>query len=376
MQLKQPLNKQDTKLGKIINKEIENSGPMSLANYISLCLTHPSLGYYSKSDPLGTRGDFITAPEISQMFGEFIGLFIAGTFQALGSPKQFDLVELGPGRGTLLVDAMRVLKAVDGLLPAMRLNLLEVSEPLKKLQTENLSTFNPHFIDNIDQLDDKVSPLIIIANEFFDALPIKQFQKQNDKWHERAIGLKKNEQGEQQRSFGLAPNIIPKDSLPAEIKNAENGAVWEVSLTSLRLMNEIAQKIVTRKGAFLVIDYGYEKTQIFDSFQAIENHQYVDPLARPGMADLTAHVDFEALAKAATNAGAVAHPLKTQKEFLTELGIEERAAALIKANPEFNEEITLAKNRLIGEKEMGNLFKTLCISSKDITPYPFVSGNK
>ncbi|MCF6343708.1 MAG: SAM-dependent methyltransferase [Devosiaceae bacterium] len=367
------LNQQDTELGEIINREIRQSGPMSLSSYMALCLTHPKFGYYIKSDPLGAKGDFITAPEISQMFGEFIGLFIAGTYQALGSPKKFDLVELGAGRGTLLKDAMRVLKNIDGLLPAMRLNLLEVSEPLIKAQSENLKGFRPNFISDINQLDDSEAPLIIIANEFFDALPIKQFQKQNGKWHERSIGLKKHETGEEQRAFGLAPMILPDDILPSELKQAKDGAIWEVNFASLGLMSEISKKIAKRKGAFLVIDYGYGMTQAGETFQAVEKHQFTDPLNSPGMADLTAHINFESLASAANKAGARVHNLKTQLKFLLQMGIEERSIALIKANPSHKEEIEKAKNRLIGEKEMGNLFKVLCISSKELAPYPFIN---
>ncbi len=362
---------QDTKLGQIINREIAHAGPMSIANYMALCLTHPQYGYYKNNDPLGARGDFITAPEISQMFGEFIGLFIANTWKALGAPKNFTLLELGPGRGTLLKDVMRVLRGVDGLLAGMELCLLEVSETLKKMQQENLSQYNPQFIENIAELKNNDAPLIIIANEFFDALPIRQFQKQNNNWHERAIGVKIDEKGREKRTIGLSPNIVPADILPKEIREAKEGAVWELNIGAIRLMGELAQKIVKQRGAILAIDYGYDKTQIGETFQALEKHQYVDPLARPGKADLTAHIDFEALAKSAKKEGAKIYKIKTQGEFLLEMGINERANALIKANPSYKEEIELATKRLIDKNEMGELFKVLCVASNDLELFPF-----
>jgi len=355
-------------LDAIIDAQIKTAGPISLSTYMGLCLTHPELGYYKNADPLGAEGDFITAPEISQMFGEFIGLFIAQCWQDMGAPNSFDLVELGPGRGTLLQDAFRVLNKVDGLIDAMQLNLLETSPTLRNLQKQKLGAYNPIWIDEIAQLKSDDKPLIIIANEFFDALPIKQFQKQDDKWHERAIGLKGGK-----REFGLTPSVLPSDSLPPNIREAENGSVWEVSFSSLRLMGEIAALIAKRGGAFLAIDYGYAKSQTGETFQAVKKHEFVDPLLEPGLADLTAHVDFEALATVAKNAGAKPHTLMTQGEFLVALGIEQRSAQLMNANPALSDEITSARNRLIAKDQMGELFKALCISSKNLAPLPFGS---
>ena len=366
------MQKKDTKLGEIINKEILANGPISISTYMSLCLTHPKYGYYNNPDIFGKGGDFITAPEISQMFGELIGLFIASTWQALGSPKKFALLELGPGRGTLMQDALRILKSVDGLLQSMQLNFLEISEPFRKIQRKNLSEYNLYFIENIDQLDRENIPLIIIGNEFFDALPIKQFQKQNGNWHERLIGLKKYDGGNYNRALGLSAETIPKDILPENIRNAKDLSVWELSLAGIGLMSQLSKKIAKRRGAILIIDYGYEKTQTGETFQAIKNHQYVDILESPGEIDLTAHVNFAALAKEAQKEKLIAHKLKTQGKFLLELGIEERAKTLIKANPSFVEEIISAKDRLINEEKMGKLFKVLCVSSKDLSPYPFI----
>ena len=353
-------------LAEIIKSQIKLEGPISLSTYMGLCLTHPEFGYYKNSDPLGKSGDFITAPEISQMFGEFIGLFIAQAWIDLGSPKEFNLIELGPGRGTLLQDAFRVFSKVENLTSAMKLILLETSDVLRQAQKEKLGHYNPIWIDEIGDIKDNKNPTIIIANEFFDALPIKQFQKQNSKWHERAIGIKN-----EKFAWGLTPNEIPKDAFPSNIIDAQDNSIWEVGFAGLRLMSEIAEIIASNGGAFLAIDYGYAKTQTGDTFQAVKNHQYVDALAEPGMADLTAHVDFEALSKAATNAGAVAHKLKTQGQFLSLLGINERSEQLIKANPDMAKEISAAKQRLISDEQMGSLFKVLCVSSKELIPFPF-----
>ncbi len=356
----------NNELEEIIKKQIRLEGPLSVASYMGLCLTHSKFGYYKNCDVLGSSGDFITAPEISQMFGEFIGLFIAQSWLDLGSPKAFDLVELGPGRGTLLSDAFRVLEKVDGLINAMSLNLLETGSEFKELQKEKLGKYNPIWVNDIEEISENNRPLIIIANEFFDALPIKQFQKQNGNWYERAIGLTSDK-----LSFGLAPNIIPKDALPQNIVNAPDNSVWEVSFASLILMEKIASLVAARRGTFLAIDYGYNKTQTGETFQAIKNHEYADPLNNPGKADLTAHVDFEALQKSALKAGANVFKLKTQGEFLSLLGMKERSEQLASANPKQADEIKAATNRLISKEEMGELFKVLCVSSKDFTPFPF-----
>ncbi len=361
-------NVSEDSLEKVIKAQITLEGPISLSTYMGLCLTHPKYGYYKNTDVLGKDGDFITAPEISQMFGEFIGLYIAQAWIDLGSPEKFNLVELGPGRGTLLEDAFRVFNKVEGLSDALQLNLLETNEVFVKLQAKKLGQYKPNWIKDINQLQGDEIPLLIIANEFFDALPIKQFQKQDDKWFERAIGIK-----EDKLAWGLEPKPVPSESLPANINDALNGSIWEVGFASLRLMSEISALIAKNGGAILAIDYGYAQTQTGDSFQALKNHEPVNVLEHIGKADLSSHVDFEALAKAASNAGAIAQPLKTQAEFLSLLGIEQRSEQLIKANPSLEEEITSAKKRLVSTDQMGSLFKVLSISSRDFNPFPFNS---
>lgn len=353
-------------LAEQINAQIRASGPMSLSTYMRLCLTHPSLGYYKNADPIGAEGDFITAPEISQMFGEFIGLWVANCWQAMGAPSHFELVELGPGRGTLMDDALRVIARVDGTINAMQLTLVETNATLIDMQKQRLGAHNPRWIKEISELDDNDTPLIIIANEFFDALPIKQYQKHKGQWHERAIGLRDNVRG-----WGLAPTPLPETHMPTVLRTANDGDVWEASFIAQETMAEIAKRLVARKGALLAIDYGYDRTRTGDTFQAIEKHAFADPLANPGQADLTAHVDFEALGQAARNAGAELQPFMTQAQFLRGLGIEERAATLAQANPELAADITTAKERLIADNQMGTLFKVLSVTAPGLTPYPF-----
>lgn len=359
----------DTPLGEKINAEIDLSGPMSLSTYMRLCLTHPELGYYRKSDPLGAGGDFITAPEISQMFGEMIGFWIAATWQMLGSPAKIQLVELGPGRGTLMADALRAVKNLPGLLDAAQLTLLETSPALIKTQKQALSTYNPEWIAEIGDISIDGPPLIVIANEFFDALPIKQYQKANGQWFERLIGLR-----EGKRTWGLSQTPLHEDHLPAALKDAGDNEIWESASTADTVMADIAQRVAGRRGALLAIDYGYDRTQTGDTLQAVTKHRYADPLANPGEADLTAHVDFEALAFSGRVGGGQAHPLINQTQFLAAMGIGPRADALMKANPAQAGNIRAALKRLTDGDAMGTLFKVLCISSNELAPYPFVEA--
>lgn len=351
-------------LGRQIDETIQLNGPLSLSTYMRLCLTHPTLGYYRQAHPIGRSGDFITAPEISQMFGEAIGLWMAVLQKELGSA--IDVLELGPGRGTLMSDALRAFsKATGGTKPGQVL-LLETNPILKAEQARLLADYSPEWIEELGEIAQTGAPLVIIGNEFFDALPIRQYQKSNDQWHERVIGLVDGK-----RSWGLSPTPLPVESLPDFLKTAQNGAIWETAPTAEIVMTELANRIGQRRGAFLCIDYGYAKTQTGDTFQALENHCFADPLANPGQADLTAHVDFEALATAAEKAGAQASVLQTQAAFLSALGVNERCAALAKANPARAEQFAADLERLVGPTHMGTLFKVLCISSPGIVPYPF-----
>lgn len=355
-----------SELGRQIDTAIQIGGPMSLAAYMQLCLTHPKAGYYIKGDPLGGAGDFITAPEISQMFGEMIGVWLAVTIEQLGA-SQIELVELGPGRGTLLRDALKAL-ARTGNQTQIELTLVEASPVFTDLQRQALAGHKARWVREIDDICLKGAPLIILANEFFDALPIKQYQMADGAWHERVVGLR-----DQARAMGLDPNPVPVESLPEAVRAAQEGEIFEYNQLAIDLMEDLAQRLVERGGAMLTIDYGYEKTQTGDTFQAVKAHNSVDPLATPGQADLTAHVDFESLRRAAQEGGARVHPLLTQSAFLEQMGIGERAKVLARANPQRAEAIKADLDRLTSPKAMGTLFKVLCLSHQDLVPYPFAS---
>jgi len=353
-------------LGAVIDAEIRASGPMPVATFMTLCLAHPTLGYYRTRDPIGAEGDFITAPEVSQMFGEMVGAFVAGCWQALDRPSEFDLVELGPGRGTLMADLLRAATLVEGFREAVRPVLVETSEPFRKAQEKRLKPFAPRWLDAVDGLEPEGPPIILIANEFFDAMPIRQYQKSGEAWHERLIGLV-----EDARAWGLSPLAVPPDAIPDSVRPAEEGTVWETSPAAVEIMKSLSGRICDRTGVALAIDYGYARTQPGETLQSVGRHSHADPLARPGETDLTAHVDFEALADAARGVGGVPHALLTQAQFLAAIGIVPRAKTLATANPSMADSITADLKRLTGHDEMGSLFKVLCVSSPGLSIYPF-----
>ncbi len=353
-------------LGELIDMQIRANGPMSIANYMALCLTHPSRGYYRGGDPLGQAGDFVTAPEISQMFGELIGFFIVNLWQQMNEPAPFALMELGPGRGTLMSDVMRVASRAAGFSEAVQLKLFETSPGLVEAQRQRLGEHKPDWLTDLDTLPDM--PLIAISNEFFDALPIRQFVRGEDGWHERQVGLRDGV-----RAFGLSPGVLPDEALPPAIKGAEPGAVYELALAGAEVMNRLAEHVSAKGGAVLAIDYGYARTQTGETLQAVREHAFADPLVDPGLADISAHVDFEALAGVARRAGLAVQPLATQSEFLTRLGLGERARALAAANPAQASDIVAAAARLAGVEQMGTLFKVLCAHSPGLQPPGFTA---
>jgi SAM-dependent MidA family methyltransferase len=351
-------------LPELIDMQIRASGPMSIATYMGLCLTHPSKGYYKAADPLGTSGDFVTAPEISQMFGELIGFFVVNLWQQMGSPKAFTLLELGPGRGTLMADMLRVACRAEGFRDALDLRLFETSPALISEQNARLEPYEPKWIDAFEKVGE--GPLLVVANEFFDALPIRQFVRMGDGWHERMVGL-----SDGRRSFGLSPTAIPPSAMPEAVANAEPNSVFEVGLASGEVMKRLANIISTQGGTILAIDYGYARSQAGETLQGVRRHQYADVLDAPGETDLSAHVDFEALGNIASSAGLVVQPLATQGQFLTRLGINERATALSAANPASAGDITAARDRLVAPEQMGNLFKAFCAVSPGLLPQGF-----
>ncbi len=334
---------------------------MSVATFMGICNIHPKSGYYTGTDPLGKKGDFITAPEISQMFGEMLGAWALTQWHALGCPERFELLELGPGRGTLMADMLRVISTDNKALAAMELTLLDVSPPLMEKQKQTLAKFNPRWIKDIASLEKQAIPLIIIANEFFDALPIHQYQFQNGAWHERLIGLR-----EGKLAWGLAPNPLAPGEVPAEFNTPAEGEIWETSPQSETLLARLADLLNRRGGIMMLIDYGYTRTQTGETFQAVANHGFVDPLTDPGMADLSAHVNFDALMHAAGSRGALAQLAGTQGEVLKQMGIVQRAENLIATNPSKAASIKLDLDRLIAPDQMGDLFKVMLVKGSKV----------
>jgi SAM-dependent MidA family methyltransferase len=338
-------------------------GPITVERYMALCLGHPTLGYYTTRDPFGASGDFTTAPEISQMFGELIGLWALSAWEAMGAPKRLSLVELGPGRGTLMSDLLRAARIRPDFRDALDVDLVETSPALRERQRQALAE-HPRVAWRESFAEAPAGPAIVIANEFFDALPIRQFVRGEHGWCERLIGLGLGGG----LAFALAPE--PTGGLP---ENGRPGDILECARCASELTGEIARRLVRTGGAALIIDYGYEGPAFGDTLQALRAHVYADPLSTPGAADLTSHVDFARLAAAARAQGAGVHGPVSQGGFLRSLGIETRAAGLkVRATPVQAREIDAALARLIGPgpQGMGELFKVMCIAHPSLPAPP------
>ena len=350
-----------TPLEQIIVAMIREDGPMPLDRYMALCLGHPVHGYYMSRDPFGPDGDFITAPEISQIFGELIGIWCAAAFQALGAPKEFHLIELGPGRGTLMSDLMRASRVMPGFHEGARIHFIETSPALRKLQAEKLGP-DVAWHDSLATLP--AGPSIVIANEFFDALPIRQFEARDGQWMERRIGLGADDR----LVIGLSAQHLDRPP-------AADGDILESAPLRDAIARELGSRLAASPGAALIIDYGHAASALGDTLQAVRRHKFCSILDRPGEADLTSHVDFESLGNALKQGGAHTHGPITQRQFLMSMGLEARAARLSQKVklPERNV-IGRAVERLAGENQMGNLFKVLAATSPGLpTPYPFGS---
>ncbi|PZP55325.1 MAG: methyltransferase [Micavibrio aeruginosavorus] len=328
----------------LIVRQIGLNGPITIANYMDLCLTHPDFGYYRKAYPVGAAGDFITAPEVSQLFGEMVGIWAADIIGKLGNPKKVILCELGPGRGTLMKDVLRVLSKLN---LTIDVHLIEISDTLKAEQKQALGDVRWH--EGIETLPDD-APIIFIANEFFDALSFRQAVKTKVGWQEAVIGLNGD-----QLAFGLG-SLLRGNDLP----DAPENSVYEFSPAREMAWEEITARVEKQKGAALVIDYGHLEPKLVGTFQAVKNHQYANVLENPGEQDLTSHVDFSIL-KHLTQGVQVDH-FTTQSEFLKAMGIEIRAENLSGANPALRENIMAGLRRLIHRDEMGQLFKVIGIS--------------
>jgi SAM-dependent MidA family methyltransferase len=337
---------------------IRAQGPLSVAQFMAQALMDPDYGYYTQKDPFGAEGDFITAPEVSQMFGELLGLWLVQAWRDQGSASALQLIELGPGRGTMMADVLRAAARVaPEFVAAADVTLIEASPRLRAAQQQRLAAAPARVSWSATlKLEALTGPLFVLANEFFDALPVRQFLRVGEKWHERVVTL--GSQGDLE--FAIAPMpaqaLTPTPGRPP----ARDGDLFELCPSGLALCENLAATIARQGGAALIIDYGYDARVGFgDTLQALQAHRHVPVLASPGEADLTAHVDFAALALAARHGAAAVYGPRPQGPFLTALGIGQRCAALTRSTPDAAMVLRRQLDRLCGEDQMGQLFKAL-----------------
>jgi len=353
-----------TPLGRMLAAEIREQGPIGVDRFMAGALGDPQHGYYMTRDPLGIEGDFITSPEISQIFGEIIGLWFAEHWQAMGAPEPVHLIELGPGRGTLMADLLRALRVLPACRAAVTVHLVETSPVLAEAQRRTLACFHPDIIPRWHATLGTVpdGPTLLVANEFFDALPIRQWLRHDGKWHERRVAL------DPDGSFIFVCGEIgfPTPEPPGEIPD---GAILETADPASEIATMIGDRLRRAAGAALLIDYGHPETATGETLQAVKAHRPVPVLNEPGEADITAHVDFAALAGALRAGGAVTGALQTQGKFLIENGAELRAERLCRqASPEQAISIRRGLQRLIDPTGMGRLFKILPVTSPPSAP--------
>jgi NADH dehydrogenase [ubiquinone] 1 alpha subcomplex assembly factor 7 len=350
-----------------LKHHLAEHGALSTGEYMNWCLTGRDGAYYREGSPLGAHGDFVTAPEVSQIFGELVALWAATVWQAMGKPASLVLVELGPGRGTLMQDALRAAKAVPGFLEAAYIHLVESSESLREAQEATLSPLcKLHWHDDIGTVPD--APAIVIANEFFDAMPVEQHVFSGGAWHQRIVTL--NDAGEPVFAVGN-PERPPAGLLPAVAPREGDILEWRPLLAPL--MNEFGRRAILDPFAMLISDYGYERPDYGDTFQAVRNHGYANPLEAPGETDLSAHVNFAELRFAAEDAGLAAWGPLSQGEFLLALGLEQRLRQLLTAaREEQRASLYLGARRLVDPYQMGSLFKMMAVTGLDVpVPPPF-----
>jgi SAM-dependent MidA family methyltransferase len=359
-----------TRLEERIVELISALGPIPVSEYMALCLFDPRDGYYTTREPFGTQGDFTTAPEISQMFGELVAVWLYEAWQAIGKPMPVTVAEIGPGRGTLMKDMLRTLARLDEkFVKDAAFAMIEASPRLAKIQKKTLAgaPAMPDWHETVGTL--AKTPLLIVGNELFDAIPTRQFVRTEKSWRERMIGLDDDDR----LSFFAGAASLDPSLLPADAVDAAPGAIVELSPPRAALMTNIAQRIASDSGAGLFIDYGYLRPCVGDTLQALRKHQHEDVLASPGEADLTTHVDFAALANAARAQGLVAHTA-TQGGFLLDMGLLERAGQLgAGAGLAIREKVTSEVERLAGPQAMGELFKVLAIMPAGISIAPFLA---
>lgn len=351
-----------------LKERIARDGPIGVHDYMQACLADRQAGYYMTRQPIGREGDFVTAPEIGQVFGELLGVWAAAMWQSMGQPASAVVAELGPGRGTLMADALRVFRSVPRLLDSVTVALIETSPVLRETQAHTLRD-SPAPLQWYERIDDLPhGPLILIANEFIDALPVRQIVYERNAWRERCVTL--SDKG----GFAFCAEApVEPDAVPQSLThmNVAEGAIIETRPAVSFLLSALAARAKAAPVAALFADYGHAKTGIGDTLQAVRRHRFADPLAAPGEADLTAHVDFAAFADAARKLGLAAHGPMPQGEFLLKLGLERRCERLLQtANPEQKAAIVSAAARLADPRQMGLLFKMLSLQSSGLAPPP------
>jgi len=367
----------DTLLAKL-KRRIASAGAITLEHYMEACLGDPEFGYYATRDPFGAQGDFITAPEISQIFGELIGLWCVSVWRNMGAPSPLRLVELGPGRGALMADALRAAKLVPDFLQATDIHLVETSPILRAAQAKHLQAtpMQPVWHDRLGDVPEGAA--IVIANEFLDALPVRQFERRDGAWFERCVGV--SDAGE--LTLRTAPTPLETlDILPESVRIVvKDGDIAEIRPGVEGLVQDLARRANHHPLAALVIDYGHRKSAPGETLQAVRAHEYSDPLATPGEADLTAHVDFAELGDTAAKNNLRVHGPIPQADYLNALGLRERRERLMeKASEKDRELIASGAKRLADREQMGEHFKGMALTSEGLTPAPFadipVSGN-
>ncbi len=361
-----PNARRDTPLALKLKERIKREGLITVADYMQACLHDPEFGYYVKQPAIGRDGDFITAPEISQIFGELIGLWCAVVWQQMGSPEKVNLIELGPGRGTLMRDALRAASKVPGFVEAISVHLVETSHHLQAVQRETLAACHPSIMwhQNVRHLP--TEPAIVIANEFLDTLPLHQSILNSEVWVERGVGL--DAHGDLQ--FQSLPQTATRNERFADAPNGSvfEGQNWRILLHELR---KLAREVPLTA---IFIDYGHAETALGDTLQAVRRHSAEHPLTSPGEADLTAQVDFSEFAEHVSALDFIVDGPTIQAEFLGRLGIIERASRLMSANPAKAAEIEMAVARLIAPQGMGTRFKVLGVRSAGLPPLPGFSA--
>jgi NADH dehydrogenase [ubiquinone] 1 alpha subcomplex assembly factor 7 len=351
-----------------LRERIARNGPISVHDFMQSCLSDRRHGYYPTRQPIGQAGDFVTAPEISQMFGELIGAWAAAVWQAMGEPRAVTVAELGPGRGTLMADALRVWCSVPKLRDSLSVLLVETSPVLRDVQRQTLhdSSAPIQWCETLDQAPQ--GPLIVIANEFFDALPVRQRVREGGVWRERCVRIADD------GSFAFCAGApVEGEVLPSPVgaADAPEGAIVETRPAAGSLVALLAARAGTAPVAAVIADYGHAKTSFGDTLQAVRRHRFADPLATPGEADLTAHVDFAALKASAAELGLAAYGPMPQGEFLLKLGLAARCERLMRdASDTQRGAILSGAARLADPDQMGLLFKVLVLQSSGLAPPP------